>query len=67
MTTDRPYRKALGVEEARAEFVRFRGRQFDPAICDRILEGHAWTELYRSYQEQPTQGSQPITTQTKAG
>jgi HD-GYP domain-containing protein (c-di-GMP phosphodiesterase class II) len=52
MTTDRPYRKALGVEEARAEFVRFRGRQFDPAICDRILTDAAWTEIYQSYQEQ---------------
>jgi len=52
MTTDRPYRKALGVEEARAEFVRFRGRQFDPAICDRILTEAAWVELYQSYQQQ---------------
>ena len=67
MTTDRPYRKALSVEEARAEFVRFRGRQFDPAICERILEGAAWTELYLSYQEEPTQGSQPIVAQPKAG
>ena len=49
MTSDRPYRKALGVDEARAEFIRFRGRQFDPSICDRILEESAWTEIYRSY------------------
>jgi response regulator RpfG family c-di-GMP phosphodiesterase len=54
MTTDRPYRKALGVEEAKAEFVRFRGRQFDPAICDRILDEAAWAEIYRSYIEQPS-------------
>jgi HD-GYP domain-containing protein (c-di-GMP phosphodiesterase class II) len=52
MTTDRPYRKALSVDEARAEFVRFRGRQFDPAICDRILTDAAWAELYQSYEEQ---------------
>jgi len=51
MTSDRPYRKALTVEEARAEFVRFRGRQFDPSICDRILEEQAWAEIYRSYTE----------------
>jgi HD-GYP domain-containing protein (c-di-GMP phosphodiesterase class II) len=50
MTSDRPYRKALTVEEAKAEFVRFRARQFDPTICDRILEPGAWDELYRSYQ-----------------
>ena len=49
MTSDRPYRKALSVEEAKAEFVRFRGRQFDPTICDRILEEAAWAEIYRSY------------------
>lgn len=49
MTTDRPYRKALGITEARAEFVRFRGKQFDPSICDRILEEDAWSEIYRSY------------------
>jgi HD-GYP domain-containing protein (c-di-GMP phosphodiesterase class II) len=49
MTTDRPYRKALGVDEARAEFIRFRGRQFDPDICDRILGEEVWRELYASY------------------
>jgi HD-GYP domain-containing protein (c-di-GMP phosphodiesterase class II) len=49
MTTDRPYRKALGVDEARAEFLRFRGRQFDPDICDRILQDEVWKELYGSY------------------
>jgi hypothetical protein len=37
------------VEEAKAEFVRFRGRQFDPTICDRILEEAVWAEIYRSY------------------
>jgi HD-GYP domain-containing protein (c-di-GMP phosphodiesterase class II) len=49
MTTDRPYRKALSVDEAKAEFIRFRGRQFDPSICDRILEDAPWGEIYRSY------------------
>jgi HD-GYP domain-containing protein (c-di-GMP phosphodiesterase class II) len=67
MTTDRPYRKALGVEEARAEFVRFRGRQFDPTICDRILSDEAWAEIYRSYQEQAASKSDPISTSAKVG
>ncbi len=49
MTSDRPYRKALTVEEAKAEFVRFRARQFDPSICDRILEDAVWERIYRSY------------------
>ena len=46
ITTDRPYRKALGIEEARAEFVRFRGKQFDPQICDRVVSSDVWAELY---------------------
>ena len=49
MTSDRPYRKALSMEEAKVEIVKFRGRQFDPAICDRIVTSEVWAELYRSY------------------
>jgi HD-GYP domain-containing protein (c-di-GMP phosphodiesterase class II) len=42
MTTDRPYRKALGVEEARRRLVEASGAQFDPQIVDallRVLDG----------------------------
>ncbi|MEP7223646.1 MAG: diguanylate cyclase [Actinomycetota bacterium] len=42
MTTDRPYRKALGVEEARRRLVEASGSQFDPQIVDallRVLDG----------------------------
>jgi response regulator RpfG family c-di-GMP phosphodiesterase len=38
MTTDRPYRKGLGKEEALAEIKRCRGKQFDPTIADCFLE-----------------------------
>jgi putative nucleotidyltransferase with HDIG domain len=51
MTTDRPYRKALSMDEAKAEIIKFRGRQFDPEICDRIVQPEVWAELYRSYAE----------------
>jgi putative two-component system response regulator len=34
MTSDRPYRKALSVEEALFEIERVRGTQFDPEIVD---------------------------------
>ena len=34
MTSDRPYRRALSVEDARAEVDRCRGTQFDPAVVD---------------------------------
>jgi putative nucleotidyltransferase with HDIG domain len=49
MTTDRPYRKALSMDEAKAEIIKFRGRQFDPEICDRIVQPDVWAELYKSY------------------
>ena len=37
MTTDRPYRKALGVEEARRRLVEASGAQFDPQVVDALL------------------------------
>lgn len=49
MTTDRPYRKALTMDEAKAEIIKFRGRQFDPDICDKIVQPEVWSQLYRSY------------------
>jgi diguanylate cyclase (GGDEF)-like protein len=42
MTTDRPYRKALGSEEARRRLVEASGSQFDPRVVDallRVLDG----------------------------
>jgi putative nucleotidyltransferase with HDIG domain len=56
ITTDRPYRKALGMEEARSEFLKFRGKQFDPQICDRVVSADVWAELYDSFgtREAPT-------------
>jgi HD-GYP domain-containing protein (c-di-GMP phosphodiesterase class II) len=41
MTADRPYRKALGEAEARAELRRGTGTQFDPdvvAAFERVLD-----------------------------
>ena len=51
ITTDRPYRKALDIEEARREFIKFRGRQFDPSICDRVVADDVWHVLYRTIEE----------------
>ena len=45
MTTDRPYRKALPVEEARRVLLSERGAQFDPHVVDtflELLEGRPW-------------------------
>jgi putative nucleotidyltransferase with HDIG domain len=46
MTTDRPYRKALGEAEVRTELIRMRGRQFDPEICDALLASPLYPLLF---------------------
>ncbi len=46
MTTDRPYRKALGEAEVRAELIKLRGRQFDPEICDALLASPHYPRLF---------------------
>ena len=46
MTTDRPYRAALGHEQVMAEFVKLRGRQFDPGICDKLLTSRVYPRLF---------------------
>jgi putative nucleotidyltransferase with HDIG domain len=38
MTSDRPYRKALSVEQAMEELVRFKGSQFDERVVNCMLE-----------------------------
>lgn len=47
MTTSRPYRSALTADDVRSELLRERGRQFDPAICERLLVSTAWSEMTR--------------------
>jgi HD-GYP domain-containing protein (c-di-GMP phosphodiesterase class II) len=37
MTSDRPYRQAMPIEDARAELVRHAGTQFDPVIVGALL------------------------------
>jgi diguanylate cyclase (GGDEF)-like protein len=37
MTTDRPYRKSLGEEEARRRLIEGAGTQFDPQVVDALL------------------------------
>jgi putative nucleotidyltransferase with HDIG domain len=47
MTSDRPYRKALSFEEAKAEIMRCSGTQFDPRVVDAFLSlpDSIWKEL----------------------
>lgn len=51
MTSDRPYRKARPVEEAREEIRRQSGTQFDPAVVERFLRipQEDWDEIRRQY------------------
>ena len=37
MTTDRPYRKALGFDVVVAELQKYRGTQFDPSLVDCVI------------------------------
>ena len=37
MTTDRPYRAALAEADVKRELVLYKGRQFDPVLCDALL------------------------------
>jgi HD-GYP domain-containing protein (c-di-GMP phosphodiesterase class II) len=37
MTSDRVYRRSIGIEAARAELRRCRGSQFDPRVVDAFL------------------------------
>ena len=46
MTSARPYRPGLSAEQVRAEIVRCRGKQFDPALSDRVLSSAVWCQLF---------------------
>jgi HD-GYP domain-containing protein (c-di-GMP phosphodiesterase class II) len=47
MTSDRPYRAALGIDVAREEIRAWSGRQFDPAVVEAFLaiEAERWREI----------------------
>ena len=48
MTSDRPYRAALGEREVVAELTRMTGRQFDPHLCSAFLKSSAQTSLFEA-------------------
>ena len=37
LTTDRPYRKAFAIEDAKAELIKMKGK-LDPKVVDAFLE-----------------------------
>ncbi len=46
MTSDRSYRKAMTELEVRAELIKFSGKQFDPRICDALLDSPLYHQLF---------------------
>jgi hypothetical protein len=49
MTTDRPYRPALGADDVRSEIQRNRGTQFDPELCDKLLASPQFLDLFKAF------------------
>jgi len=60
MTSDRPYRKALDADAVRQELVKWRGRQFDPAVCDSLLSSSRYAELFKHSPHQSLPHTQEI-------
>jgi len=63
MTTDRPYRAALGEKAVRKELEKFRGKQFDPKIYDALLASPLFGVLFedaREPRETPNTPARPI-------
>jgi putative nucleotidyltransferase with HDIG domain len=57
MTTDRPYRAAMTETEVRMEFICLRGKQFDPTMCDTLLQSALYPSLFeRQSGKTPVQG-----------
>jgi putative nucleotidyltransferase with HDIG domain len=46
MTTVRPYRGALSEADVKAELLKLRGEQFDPAIVDTLLASTEWRQIF---------------------
>jgi hypothetical protein len=63
MTTDRPYRSALGESAVRKELEKFRGKQFDPKIYDTLVASPLFSGLFhgtREARETPITPARPI-------
>jgi HD-GYP domain-containing protein (c-di-GMP phosphodiesterase class II) len=51
MTTDRPYRAALGETAVRKELEKFRGKQFDPKVYDTLVASPLFSVLFEDTRE----------------
>lgn len=59
MTTDRPYRAALGEAAVRKELERFKGTQFDPEIYERLLSSPDFRLLFKTTESVPLTQARP--------
>ena len=53
MTSNRPYRAALGIREVREELQRYKGTQFDPRVVEAFLsiEEATWVKIRKTVHE----------------
>jgi HD-GYP domain-containing protein (c-di-GMP phosphodiesterase class II) len=69
MTSDRPYRRALGEQAVRDELMKCKGKQFDPGICDRLLESPSFSMVFAPSQRELTpranRAAQPLRRPTR--
>jgi diguanylate cyclase (GGDEF)-like protein/putative nucleotidyltransferase with HDIG domain len=66
MTTDRPYRRAPGLEEARREIVRCGGQQFDPRVVAAFLRASASPGWLLAPHQRATEQSQGLAVASQA-
>jgi len=66
MTTDRPYRRAPGLEEARREIVRCGGQQFDPRVVTAFLRASASPGWLLAPHQRATEQSQGLAVASQA-
>ena len=66
MLSDRPYRSALSPAQVRAEFTRLKGKQFDPYVCEILLESPAFDQLFVNAPPRDTLNLVPGVTPSRA-
>jgi hypothetical protein len=59
MTSSRPYRAALSVEDVRREITKGLGTQFDPKLCRLLLAPEAWATFVQALQPEPGDAGRP--------
>jgi hypothetical protein len=66
MMSDRPYRAALSPGQVRGEFMRLKGKQFDPYVCEILLESPAFDQLFVNAPPRELSGSVRSATPSRA-